>query len=132
MIELFQGLGILIVYYILCASCALLLRRFVRIPREVFRKLLHFILLGSLILWTYVFRTWWIASLAALTFAAALYPLLSLPKNIHLFRSVHRAKSGEIGHSFITVFGMFAALNGICWGCSAMARSCMHMRVGFR
>jgi phytol kinase len=117
MIELFQGLGILIVYYILCASCALLLRRFVRIPREVFRKLLHFILLGSLILWTYVFRTWWIASLAALTFAAALYPLLSLAEKIFTFSDLFiERKAGEIKHSFITVFGMFAALNGICWG----------------
>ena len=48
-----------------CASAALLLRRFVRTPTSI-SKLLHIILLCSLFVWIYAFHTWWIASLAAL------------------------------------------------------------------
>ena len=54
MIEFLKGLGILCVYFFVCASAALLLRHCIRIPSEVFRKLLHFILLCSLFIWTHV------------------------------------------------------------------------------
>lgn len=117
MIELLQGFGILCGYFIVCASVALLLRRFVRIPSEVFRKLLHIILLCSLFVWVYAFQTWWVASLAALIFVAVVYPLLSLAEKLKCYSEMlTERKKGEIKHSLVLVFIMFAALNSICWG----------------
>lgn len=117
MIEFLQGFGLLSGYFFACASVALLLRRFVRIPSEVFRKLLHIILLCSLFVWIYAFQTWWIASVAALIFIATVFPLLSLAEKLNCYSELlTERKSGEIKHSLILVFSMFAALNSICWG----------------
>lgn len=117
MIEFLHGFGILCGYFLVCASSALLLRHFVRIPSEVFRKLLHIILLCSLFVWIYVFQTWWIASLTALVFVAIIYPLLSLAEKLNCYSELlTERKSGEIKRSLILVFSMFAALNSICWG----------------
>lgn len=117
MIEFLQGFGILCGYFLVCASSALLLRHFVRIPSEVFRKLLHSILISSLFVWIYVFQTWWIASLAALVFIAIAFPLLSLAEKLNCYSELlTERKSGEIKHSLILVFLMFAVLNSICWG----------------
>lgn len=117
MIEFLQGFGILCGYFLICASAALLLRRFVRIPSEVFRKLLHIILLCSLFVWIYAFQTWWIASLAALVFISIVFPLLSLAEKLNCYSELlTERKSGEIKRSLVLVFGMFVVLNSICWG----------------
>jgi dolichol kinase len=118
MIEFLKGFGILYIYFFVCASVALLLRHCIRIPSEVFRKLLHSILLCSLFIWTYVYQTWWIASLAALIFIAIIYPLLSLAEKLDYYSELlTERKKGEIKHSLILVFSMFVILNSICWGC---------------
>jgi dolichol kinase len=117
MIDFFKGFGILCGYFLICASAALLLRRFFRIPSEVFRKLLHIILLCSLFVWIYAFQTWWISSLAALIFTAIVFPLLSLAERLDCYSELlTERRSGEIKHSLILVFSMFAVLNSICWG----------------
>lgn len=117
MIEFIQGFAILFGYFVVCASSALLLRHFVRVPTEVFRKLLHTILLCSLIVWTHAFQTWWIASLSALVFIAIVYPVLSLAERLSFYSELlTERKSGEVKHSLVVVFIMFAILNSICWG----------------
>lgn len=117
MAEFLKGFGILIGYFLFSASAALLLRHFVRVPAELFRKLLHMILLCSLIVWVYAFQTWWMASLAALIFVAIVYPLLMLAENLHFYSDLlTERKSGEIKNSLFLVFTMFAVLNSICWG----------------
>jgi len=117
MTEFLKGFGILCIYYFVCASSALLLRLTVRVPREVFRKLLHTILLCSLIVWVNVFDTWWIASLAALVLVAIIYPVLALAERLSFYSELlTERKSGEVKHSLILVFSMFAVLNAICWG----------------
>lgn len=117
MIELLSGFGILLIYFVVCASSALLLRRFVPMPSEVFRKLLHIILLCSLFVWVYVFETWWICSLTAVIFVVIVFPILSLAERLDFYSDLlTERKSGEIKHSLVLVFGMFTVLNGICWG----------------
>ena len=46
--EMLQGFGWLLAYFIPCAATALIGHYFINIPKEVFRKILHCILLGSL------------------------------------------------------------------------------------
>ena len=117
MIEFLRSFGILCVYFLVCASAALLLRRFVRMPFEVFRKLLHMILLCSLFVWIYAFQSWWIASLAVLLFIAIAYPLLSLAEKKNYYsKMLTERKKGEVKHSLVVVFGMFIVLNTVCWG----------------
>ena len=48
----------ILIYFIVCATSAILLRVLTKIEDEVFRKLLHMILLGSLFVWMEAFLTW--------------------------------------------------------------------------
>jgi dolichol kinase len=116
--EFFQGFGLCILYYLVFASGALLLRRFVTVPKEVFRKTLHMIMLGSIFVWTYAFHTWWIAALSTLLFIAALYPVLLLAERFLPGYSnlLTERKTGELKTSLVVAFGMFAILITVCWG----------------
>ncbi len=115
--EFFTGLGTLLGYFILCASGALLLRRFVSIPAEAFRKTLHFILLFSLPVWVFAFQTWWVSALAAASFALFVFPLLTLEERIKGYSELlTERKRGEIKQSLMLVFGMFAVMICVCWG----------------
>lgn len=115
--EIYTGTGTILLYFIVMASAALIARSRVRIEDEVFRKLLHFILLGSLLVWTLVFKTWYLAAGTALAFAAAVYPFLKLAEGIRGYsRFVTERKSGELKQSLLIVFGMYALVAALCWG----------------
>ena len=53
--ELFHGVFVLLLYFAIAASVALTCRVLIRIPDELFRKILHCILLGSLIVFVFCF-----------------------------------------------------------------------------
>ncbi len=115
--ELLTGLGLLGAYFIVCATGALALRRFVTVPKEVFRKILHSILLCSLFVWLHAFETWWVSALAAVLFIAVVYPALTLGERISGYSALLvERRRGEIKRSLVVVFGMFAALICLCWG----------------
>lgn len=117
LLEFGIGFGKVIGYFAICATSALLLRRFVSIPTEVFRKVLHLILLCSLLVLVFVFETWWISALAALAFVVVAYPAILLGEKINGFSElITERKNGEIKHSLIIVFGMFATMICIGWG----------------
>lgn len=115
--ELLTGSGIIIVYFLVSASSALLLKHFFRVPEEVFRKLLHFILLGSILVWILVFPTWWISALTAVLFALLVYPILSFGERIKGYSELlTERKTGEIKMSLLVVFAMYAVVACVCWG----------------
>lgn len=112
-----HGFGAILIYFMIAASVALLLRKFVHIPDEVFRKGLHCILLGSLLVCVLAFSTWWHAALSAIGFALIVYPILCLTERIKGFSAfVTERKSGELKQSLLIVFFMFAVVISICWG----------------
>lgn len=116
-LDLLGGLGVVLGYFALSASAALLLRRVASVPTEIFRKILHFILLWSAFGWLFAFPTWWLAALAVVGFTAATYPVLRFaerhPDYAHLLTE---RRPGEIKRSLVIVFGMFAALIVAFWG----------------
>lgn len=115
--DILNGLGVVLLYFVIVASAAVLLRRFTRIDNEVFRKILHCILLGSLLVWVVAFSTWWHAALTAVVFALAVYPLLCLAERIDGFSAfVTERNPGELKHSLLIVFVMFAVVICVCWG----------------
>jgi len=117
LIEFITGYGMLLGYFVICASGALLLRRLVRVPTEVFRKTLHFILLGSIFIWIYMFETWWVSALAAVVFTAMLYPILWFAERIPGYSELlTERKSGEIKRSLVVVFSMYVVVICVCWG----------------
>ncbi|MGI6238152.1 MAG: diacylglycerol/polyprenol kinase family protein [Christensenellales bacterium] len=115
--EFLIGFGILLCYFAVCASCAILIRRKFAVPQELFRKLLHMILLCSLLVWVYAFRTWQMSAAAAALFTALVYPLLTFAQRYKGYSEllVERGR-GEIRRSLVIVFFMFSLLIVICWG----------------
>ncbi|HHX64999.1 MAG TPA: phosphatidate cytidylyltransferase [Chloroflexi bacterium] len=115
--EFVTGYGLLIGYFMVCATAALALRRLVAVPTEVFRKTLHIILLGSILVYTYAFRTWWISALSAIAIIVMVFPILVFAEGIPGYSDLlTERKHGEIKRSLVIVFGMFAILICICWG----------------
>lgn len=118
LLEFLTGFGKVIIYFIICATGALLLRRYTNTPCEVFRKVLHLILLLSLLVFVFAFRTWWLSALAAIAFVAAAYPVVSLAeKKVSGFSEfITERNTGEIRRSLVLVFSMFAIMIGMGWG----------------
>ncbi|HHT25755.1 MAG TPA: phosphatidate cytidylyltransferase [Firmicutes bacterium] len=115
--EFFIGFGLLLAYIIICALGALLLRRSVRPPKELFRKILHLILVGAVIVWYYAFPTWRQAVAAAGLFVFMAYPFLLIAERIPGYGELLvERKPGEIKRSLLSVFGMLIVLAVICWG----------------
>lgn len=111
------GLTHVIVYCCFAATTALLLRFFAKIPDEVFRKILHGILLGILFVVVHVFPGWKEAALGCIVFAITVYPILMLAERIKGFsKLLTERKQGELKNSLLLVFSMFAIVIAVCWG----------------
>lgn len=116
--EFFAGFGILIAYFVICVICLLLFRMFIKVPRELFRKMLHMVLLCSIFVFVYGFDTWWVSALAAIVFIIIVYPILALAeKKVPAYsKLLTERKHGELKRSLIVVFAMFAVITSVCWG----------------
>ncbi len=111
------GFAVLIAYFVVSAATALAIRRFVSVPDEVFRKILHLILLGSLPVFLLAFDRWWMAVLASLLFVAVVFPVLALGERIDGYSELLiERKGGEIKNSLVVVFVMYALMISISWG----------------
>lgn len=117
MSEFFIGFAILCGYFLICAFTAILFRKTFKIPNEVFRKILHFILLGSVFVFIFAFNTWWISALAAVIFIIIVYPILLIAEKFKNYsETVTERKKGELKSSLLIVFSTFAVVISIAWG----------------
>lgn len=115
--EFISGFSVIFIYFVACASCALLMRSFFDVPKELFRKTLHIILLFSLLVWIYAFQTWWVSALAALALIVVVFPALSFAERFSGYSDLlTERKKGELKKSMVLVFGMFFVIICICWG----------------
>lgn len=115
--ELMEGTKAVLLYFVIAATTALGARMLIRIPDELFRKILHCILLGSLPVFLFCFQSWWMAAGEAVGFALIVYPLLAYLDRFPFFEKLTtERKHGELQHSLLLVFGMFALVIAICWG----------------
>ena len=115
--ELLHGTGIICSYYVIAATTALLARKLIRIPNELFRKMLHFILLFSYIPFAFAFQTWWLSVLLTIVLELLIYPILALAERLPRFSTfVTERKQGEFKQSLLLAFTMLAICNTVCWG----------------
>lgn len=95
----------------------MLARNLFSIPDELFRKALHFILLGAYIPLVFAFETWWMAAIFAATLIIILFPALSIAGKIPMFSAfMNERKKGEFKSSMVLAVGMMAFSVTICWG----------------
>lgn len=113
----FTGTGYTLIYYIILASIALTMRRLIRIPDEIFRKLLHCIVLGVFPVYVFGFGAWWQAALSCIIFAAVVYPILKYFERFKMYsQTVTERNKGELKSSLLVVFFMYAVVIIVCVG----------------
>ena len=111
------GTGITVLYIVVAAGIMLPARIFFTIPDELFRKILHFILLGAYIPLVFAFEVWWMAAVFAASLAVILLPVLLLAEKIPVFSSfVNERRKGEFKSSMVLAVGMMAFSVTVCWG----------------
>ncbi len=109
--ELLYGTGNILIYFIVMVAVVLTARKLIHIYDELFRKILHFVLLGSLAVWTVSFSTWWIEVLTVIGFVVIVYPILMFFERFQTYsETVTERKKGELKNSLIVVFAMFAVV----------------------
>lgn len=117
MLELLHGAGIVCIYFVIAASVMLALRWLIRIPDEIFRKMLHYILLISYIPFAFAFETWWLSVILAVILEILIYPILAWAEHWSMFSSFfNERRGGEFKHSLLLAFTMLAVCNTVCWG----------------
>ena len=117
MLPFFYGTGITLLYIVVAVGTMMLAKRIFTIADELFRKILHFILLGAYIPLCFAFDTWWMATIFALSLIVILFPALLLAQKIPMFSSfVNERKKGEFMSSMVYAVGMMAFSISVCWG----------------
>ena len=102
----FTASALLIVYLI-----------FKKIPKYVFRKLLHMIAFSCLVEMTLEAQSWQAAAITSLLFAAVVYPILCAVEKCPWYGDLFvEKKAGEVKKSLLLLFSMYAALITVCWG----------------
>lgn len=115
--ELLHGVSVFAVYLIPAAVIMLTARKFLKIPDELFRKILHFILLGAYFPFLFAFQTWWISAGFAAGLIVIIYPILALAGKIPAFSSfVNERKKGEFKSSMVLALATVMFSISICWG----------------
>ncbi len=111
------GMERVMIYFALAAGIAILCRFLIKIPDELFRKILHTILLCSLLVFVFGFDVWWHSVLTTILFAIFVYPILMFMERFQRFSEVTtERKKGELKCSLLLVFSMFATVISVCWG----------------
>ena len=111
------GTLITVIYIALAVGIMLIARKLIAIPDELFRKILHFILLGAYIPLCFAFEQWWMAMVFSLSLIVVLIPVLLFASKIPMFSAfVNERKKGEYMSSMLLAVGMMAFSIGICWG----------------
>ena len=115
--ELLHGALVFALYVIPAAAIMLIARKFLKIPDELFRKILHFILLGAYFPFLFAFHTWWISAGFAASLIVVLYPILALAGKLPFFSSfVNERKKGEFKSSMVLALLTMVISISICWG----------------
>ena len=111
------GTRITMLYILIAAGSIFLARKLFRIPDELFRKMLHFVLLGAYIPLVFAFDAWWMAAVFAASLIVILFPALSVAGRIPLFSAfVNERKKGEFKSSMVLAVGMMVFSVTVCWG----------------
>ena len=95
----------------------LLARRFIAIPKELWRKLLHLVAYTSSLFMMFESHDWLTASVCCLLFAAVVYPILHFAERWKGYAGLFNQRHpGEVKKSLLLLFCTHAALIALCWG----------------
>ena len=94
--DILHGAQVVCIHFALAATTALTARRMIKIPDEVFRKSLHFIMLLSYIPFAFAFDIWWHSVLVTIILELLIFPALALAEKAGNARTVNTALMGAL------------------------------------
>ena len=115
--EVLRCFGEYLLFIIPAALILVALNYILKIPRTVFRKLLHLIAFLSTPVVVWRADSWQAASLTLALFAVIVYPVLHVFQSWKGYNQLFvQKKPGEIKNSLLLLFLTDAALVAVCWG----------------
>ena len=115
--EFLHGVLVFVLYLAPAAVILFAARTFLKIPDELFRKILHFVLLGAYFPFLFAFPSWWMSVGFVGTLIAILYPVLALAGKIPAFSAfVNERKKGEFKSSMVLALLTIVMSITVCWG----------------
>jgi phytol kinase len=111
------GLGLFLSYFVFAALLALLIKTRLKMPSELFRKMLHLVITFSILPLLKLFSTWYAAVLAAFLLVLIMYPILTLVERSSFYKQfAPEREGGEFKRSLIIVQLSFSILITVFWG----------------
>jgi len=111
------GIGLYFAYFVVAALLALLVKRYIKVPSEMFRKMLHLIITMSILPLLKLFSAWYMAVLAAFLLVLIIYPVLKLVEKTTFYRDFAPERTGgEFKNSLVIVQLSFMLLITVFWG----------------
>lgn len=111
------GIKYFLIYMFSLAGVVFLINKIFALPKELFRKLLHFIAFSSVIVMIYAANNWISASLVPVAIIMLMYPGLILAEKDKRFTElVVERRKGELKSSLLQLFGTIALIITISWG----------------
>lgn len=115
--DFWRGIGITCLYFLIAAPPLFVLRKMIRIPDELFRKLLHFLLQFAYIFFAFAFTAWWQAVAFGCLIVLVAYPAFVLLGRLESFSAfVNERRAGEFKNSLLLAVGMLSVCYAVCWG----------------
>ena len=115
--DMLIGIKYFLVYMFSLAGVVFSINKIFALPKELFRKLLHFIAFSSVVVMIYAAKNWISASLVPVFIIMLMYPGLSLAEKDKRFTElVVERRKGELKSSLLQLFGTIALIITISWG----------------
>ena len=116
-IDMLIGIKYFLIYMFSLAGVVFLINKIFDLPKELFRKLLHFIAFSSVIVMIYAAKNWISASLVPVFIIMLMYPGLSRAEKEKRFTElVVERRKGELKSSLLQLFGTIAFIITVSWG----------------
>lgn len=115
--EVLVGIGIYLGYYVAMVALLYPLRKYTKIPGELFRKMLHISVAGSVFVLLHAFEHWYLAAAVALVVCLVAYVVVHrFEARPALLRAFKERQPGELRSSLTLMFVTMAALITLGWG----------------
>lgn len=112
-----NGLMYFFIYMFSMAFLLFIINGVFEVPKELFRKLFHFVSFSSVIVMIYAAKEWIAAALIPLGVIAISYPGLIISSKNEKFTSVlSERRPGELKSSLVQLYITIAVIIAVCWG----------------
>ncbi len=115
--ETLVGTAAFLGYYLAMVAVLFSLSRWLKLPGELFRKLLHVSVAASAFVLVHMFETWYLAALAAVSVGLLSYLVITWAERFpRIMKALRERAPGEVRSSLTLIFLTMIGLITLGWG----------------